>query len=68
MFNHHRRSKLELRRSFEKRLWQSTESFSSYYHAKIILANKASIVQDEVVDYLIDGKLESRMRDQARLQ
>jgi len=54
MFNY-RRSKLELRRSFEKRLWQPTENFSAYYHAKIILANKASIVQDELVSliYLI---------------
>lgn len=67
MFNY-RRSKLELRKNFEKRSWQSAESFSAYFHAKIVLANKASIVRDELVDYLIDGIPDSRMRDQARIQ
>jgi len=64
----HRRSKLELRRNFEKRSWQPTESFPAYYHAKIVLANKASIVRDELVDYLIDGIPDGRVRDQARIQ
>lgn len=66
MFNH-RRSKLELRRNFEKCVWQPTESFSTYFHTKVV-ANKASIAKDELVDYLIDGIPDSRMRDQARIQ
>lgn len=67
MFNN-RRSKLELRRNFEKRSWQQAESFPAYFHAKMVLANKASITRDELVDYLIDGISDSRMRDQARIQ
>lgn len=67
MFNT-RRSKLELRRNFEKRLWQSGENFSTYFHAKTVLANKASIAKDEWTEYLIDGILDNRMRDQARMQ
>ncbi|EZA49030.1 hypothetical protein X777_12838 [Ooceraea biroi] len=58
-----RRTRLELRRSFEKRMWQVGESFSTYLHAKVILANKASIVQEELTDYLINGIPDSRMRD-----
>jgi len=67
MFNN-RKSKLELRRNFEKRPWQQAESFSAYFHAKTVLANKASIAQDELVDYLIDGIPDNRMKDQVRIQ
>lgn len=67
MFNN-RKSKLELRKNFEKRTWQQAESFPTYFHAKTVLANKASIARDELVDYLIDGIPDNRMRDQARIQ
>jgi len=67
MFNQ-RRTRLELRRNFEKRVWQVGKSFATYFHAKIILANKASIAREKLTDYLIDGIPDYRMRDQARMQ
>jgi len=39
----HRPSKQALRREFEQRMWQPGESFTEYYHDKIILANRISI-------------------------
>lgn len=67
MFNQ-RRSKLELRRNLEKRTWQPTESFSAYFHAKLVLANKASTAKEEIIDHIIDGISDTRLRDQARIQ
>ncbi|XP_011879402.1 PREDICTED: uncharacterized protein LOC105568378, partial [Vollenhovia emeryi] len=42
MFDH-RPSKMALRRDFERRVWQTGESFSEYYHSKVILANRVPI-------------------------
>lgn len=50
-----RQSKLSLRKKFEERTWQTNESFTSYFHDKVILANRVPIADDEVVDYVIDG-------------
>lgn len=44
-----RPNKLALRKSFEGRIWQSKESFSDYFHDKVILANKVSVDDDEIV-------------------
>ncbi|RLU18149.1 hypothetical protein DMN91_010392 [Ooceraea biroi] len=67
MFDH-RPSKLTLKKEFEQRMWQPGESFLEYYHDKIILANRIPIANDEIIDYVIDGVPNSRLRDQARLQ
>ena len=50
-----REKKLTLRKEFEARTWQSSETFADYFHKKIILANKVPISEDEIVDYLIEG-------------
>lgn len=64
----HRPSKLALRKEFEQRMWQPGESFTEYYHDKIILANRISIDNDEIIDYILDGVPNPRLRDQTRLQ
>jgi len=50
-----RQSRVELHKKFERRMWQSSESFSNYYHEKMILVNQVPIEDNELVDYLIDG-------------
>ncbi|XP_011859685.1 PREDICTED: uncharacterized protein LOC105557126 [Vollenhovia emeryi] len=62
-----RPSKLMLRRDFERRRWRSGETFAEYYHEKVILANRASIDEEELIDSLIDGVQDTRMRNQARM-
>jgi len=63
-----RPSKLALRKSFERRIWQNKESFSDYFHDKVILANRVPVDDEELTDYIIDGIPDKRLRDQARIQ
>ncbi|KMQ87578.1 hypothetical protein RF55_13099 [Lasius niger] len=58
-----RQSRLSLRKKFEERTWRMNESFTSYYHDKIILANRVPIEDDEVVDYVIDGIPDRNLQD-----
>jgi len=57
-----------LRKEFERRTWQTGETFQAYFHDKIIMANRISVDADEIIDYVIDGIPDLRLRDQARLQ
>ncbi|XP_066585178.1 uncharacterized protein [Prorops nasuta] len=66
MFNC-RMSKIERRREFEQRTWKASESFVEYYHEKVILANKISIEEPELIDCIIDGIPDVRLKDQARM-
>jgi len=59
--------KMDLRRQFERRTWRGDETFSSYFHDKIILANRVSIDEDELIDYVIDGIPDETTRNQARI-
>ncbi|XP_076546690.1 uncharacterized protein LOC143305763 [Osmia lignaria lignaria] len=63
-----RLDKLAARREFEKRTWQKTESFCDYFHDKVTLANRILIDPEELVDLVIDGVPDPRLRDQARMQ
>lgn len=54
-----RPSRLMLRKDFE---WRIGEAFSEYFHEKVVLANKASIDEEELVDCLIDGVPDAHMR------
>lgn len=67
MFDH-RPNKLLLRKKFEERKWKSGESFGDYHHDKIIMANNASIPEDEIIDYVIDGIPDVQLQNQARMQ
>jgi len=67
MFDH-RSSKMILRKEFERRTWQTGETFNEYFHDKIILANQISIDEEEIIDYVIDGIPDTRLRDQTKIQ
>lgn len=43
------------------------ESFSDYYHEKIILANRVPVEDGEVVDYIVDGITDCNLQNQARV-
>ena len=48
MFDH-RQNKLDLRKKFEHRKWKNFESFNKYFHETIILANAASIDEEDIL-------------------
>ena len=64
MFDH-RPNKLSLRHKFEKRRWNPNEPFSDYHCDKIILANRVPILDEETIDYIVDGIPDFRLRNQA---
>lgn len=51
----YRPNKADLRKQFETRRWQNTESFFEYYQDKVTKANRVPIAEDEMLDYIIDG-------------
>ncbi|CAK9834478.1 hypothetical protein ANTRET_LOCUS10998 [Anthophora retusa] len=63
----HRESRLEARRKFENRRWVNTENFCEYFHEKLILANRANIADEEIVDSLIDEIPDIGLQNQARM-
>lgn len=63
----HRPSKLGLRKEFEQRKWHSNEAFTEYFHDKVVLANRVSVDEDELMDYIIDGISDVQLRNQARM-
>ncbi|KMQ88339.1 hypothetical protein RF55_12198 [Lasius niger] len=67
MFNH-RPNKLARKKEFEGRIWKRGESFGTYMHDKIILANRVPIEEDDLVDYIVDGIMDTNPQDQARIQ
>lgn len=64
----HQQSKLKLRKQFEERKWKNEETFSAYYHEKVILANRVPVVEDELLEYIVEGIPNIHLRNQARLQ
>lgn len=66
MFDH-RESKLKHRKQFEQQVSKADKSFSTYYHEKVILANRIPIDDKEIIEYLIDGISSTQLRNQARL-
>lgn len=63
-----RPSRVLARKQFEQRVWKRDESFSSYLHDKIILANHISIDESEIIEYVVEGIPNQVLRDQARVQ
>ena len=43
------------------------ETFPDYFHYKLILANQVPIADEDLVDYIIDGIVDERLQDHARL-
>ncbi|XP_076627732.1 uncharacterized protein LOC143344962 [Colletes latitarsis] len=65
---HQRMNRLAARRQFEARAWHRGETFADYLHQKVILANRISIDQEELIDCVIDGIPDPVLQDQVRLQ
>lgn len=62
-------SRVDIRRKFENRIWNLSESFSDYYYEKLILANTAAIEEEEdLIEYLIEGIPDQTLRNMARIQ
>lgn len=64
----HPESKLKLRKQFEERVWVEKEPFATYYHDKLILENRVPIIEDEILEYLVEGISNVQLRNQAKLQ
>lgn len=56
------------RKQFEERQWRQGETFSAYFHEKIILANRVPIEEEEILEYFIKGISNVQLRNQAKLQ
>lgn len=63
-----RPNKITLRRRFEARVWKRGETFHDYVHEKVIMANRISVDDDEILGYIIEGIPDMRLRDLARVQ
>lgn len=63
-----RQSKVTLRKKFQERTWNKSESIHEYVHDKIILGNKILIPDDEILEYVIEGIPDIHLRDQVRIQ
>lgn len=64
----HKESKLKLRKQFEERMWKPEETFSAYYHKKIILPNRVPIDEEEILEYLVEDISNVQLQNQAKLQ
>lgn len=63
----HRPRKPELRREFEKRTWETNETFAEYAHDKMILAGRAGIKGEDLTQEMVDGIPDVPLRNQALL-
>ncbi|KAM8713509.1 hypothetical protein ACLKA7_013774 [Drosophila subpalustris] len=61
-------SKLAMRQTLEKRIWQKKESFGNYFNAKLILSNGLNLAEDEFLEYVIEGIPDTNLRNTAKLQ
>ncbi|XP_025829865.1 uncharacterized protein LOC112904327 [Agrilus planipennis] len=67
-FFDHSPTKLQRKKEFENRKWQTSETFDDYYYDKTILANKVPVDdEEELIEYLIEGISERALRNQARM-
>ncbi|KAH0950388.1 hypothetical protein HN011_010016, partial [Eciton burchellii] len=67
MFDH-RPSRIMLREKFQKHKWEKDESFMHHYlhfMQKIILGNRLPVVEEELIEYIIDGI--PALRNEARV-
>ncbi|XP_018366050.1 PREDICTED: uncharacterized protein LOC108763170 [Trachymyrmex cornetzi] len=64
----HRPGRFALRRKFEERKWKVDEAYREYHHDKIVLGNRLSLEEEELVEYVIEGIPNMRLRDHARMQ
>ncbi|XP_037950189.1 uncharacterized protein LOC119681153 [Teleopsis dalmanni] len=63
-----RSTKLQLKRTFEARRWQTNETFEEYFYDKTILAGKLCIEETELLEYIVEGIPDYGLCSQAKLQ
>lgn len=63
-----RENRVLLRKRFENRVWKKEETFQEYLHEKTIMGNRVPIEEDELLEYIVEGKPDAAMRNQARIQ
>lgn len=56
-----------LRRKMENRRWKKTESFSVYFHDKLILGNNDEVGDHYMIHYVIEGFDSKMLQNQARM-
>ncbi|XP_036327192.1 uncharacterized protein LOC118739792 [Rhagoletis pomonella] len=61
-------SRVLLRRRFETRQWKAGENFSQYFNDKEMLASQLQLSEEELVEYVVEGIADDRLRTQAYLQ
>ncbi|KAG7198870.1 hypothetical protein KM043_015696 [Ampulex compressa] len=59
---------LVARHKLQERVWKREESFTEYGHQKIILGNRVSVSDAEIVEYIIEGIPDLALRDLAQAQ
>ncbi|XP_075157081.1 uncharacterized protein LOC142230328 isoform X2 [Haematobia irritans] len=63
-----KKTKLEIRRNFERRKWNYGENFADYFNDKIMLSSTLSLDEDELVEYIVDGIPSMHIRTQMAMQ
>ncbi|EDV93020.1 GH18509 [Drosophila grimshawi] len=61
-------TKAELRRKFEACIWKSQEKFAMYFERKTLMAQELDMYDEELLDGLITGIPNERIRIQAQVQ
>ncbi|CAG9830063.1 unnamed protein product [Diabrotica balteata] len=51
----------------ETRRWKKSESFSAYFHDKLLLGNEAGVEDEDMIHYLIDGFDDRLLQNQAKM-
>ncbi|XP_015189692.1 PREDICTED: uncharacterized protein LOC107073515 [Polistes dominula] len=64
----HLPSCVDRKREFMRRQWKHGERFSEYFHDKVILGNCASVSEEELIEYLIDGIPDTTLQNTARIR
>ena len=63
-----RQNRITQRKKFKNRSWKASESFNDSFHEKLILANTASVDEEDLIDYIVGRIPNSSLRNQARIQ
>ncbi|GJQ82121.1 hypothetical protein Trydic_g15908 [Trypoxylus dichotomus] len=60
--------KITMMKKFEARRWKKCEKFPTYFHEKVLLGNRIGLVEDDLINYIIDGMDSSILQTQAEMK
>ncbi|GJQ88015.1 hypothetical protein Trydic_g12939 [Trypoxylus dichotomus] len=63
-----REGKITTTKKFEARRWKKSEKFVTYFHEKVLLENRIGLVEDDLINYIIDGIDNSILQTQAKMK